>query len=111
MTTGVMVVGDIGSKNSTERFRAQDDHVIQAFSTQGTYQAFDVRRLPGRLRSRQHLLYRHAQRLFPEGFTVDLVTVAQEVAGSRIPRECLHELGCGPFGSRMLGHIEMQDTS
>lgn len=84
--------------------------MIQAFSTNGTYQAFDVRRLPGRLRGRQHLRYRHARRLLPEGIAIDPVAVAKKVAGNRIPRECLHELRCRPLGRRMLGHIEMHDT-
>ena len=110
MTTGVMVVGNIRSKNPAERFRAQDDHVIQAFSANGTYQAFDVRRLPRRSRGDEDFGAVQVGNLLAEGVAIDPVTVAHKVAGSRIPRECLHELCCRPLGRRMSGHIEMHDT-
>ena len=48
------------SKYPAERFRTQDDYVIQAFSTNGTCQAFNVRRLPWRLRGRKNFGDLHA---------------------------------------------------
>ena len=106
MTAGIVVVG-IRLKYPAERFHTQDDYVIQAFSTNRTYQAFDVRRLPGSLRGRKNFGDLHAGCLNAESVAIDAVTVAKQVAGSRIPRECLPELHCSPLGSRMFGHIEM----
>jgi hypothetical protein len=51
-------------------------YVIQAFSTNGTYQAFDVGRLPGRLRGRKNFGDLHAVCLNAEGVAIDPVTVA-----------------------------------
>ncbi len=52
----------------------------------------------------------HAGYLTAKRVVIDPITVAQKVAGCRIPRKCLPELCCRPFRSRMFGHIEMQNT-
>jgi hypothetical protein len=110
VTTGIVIVGDISSKYPTEGLRTQDDYVIQAFSTKGAYQAFDVGRLPGRSRGSEDFGDMHGSCLTAERVSIDPVTVAQKVAGRRIPRKCLPELCGRPFRGWMFGHIEMQNT-
>src|SRR5215510_8004970 len=47
----------------------------------------------------------------PKLLAVDLVTVAQEMRGSRVIRERLHDLLGGPVGGGVLDHVEVDDAS
>ena len=42
MTTGIEVVGDIGSKDPMERFLAEHNYMVQALSTNGTDEPFHI---------------------------------------------------------------------
>src|SRR5512135_816802 len=111
MTTGIVIVGDIGSEYATERFLAEHNHMIQALPANGTDEPFDIRGLPGRARSSEDFSDQHVCGLSPEGVAIDAITVAEQVAGSRVPRKCLHQLRRGPLCSWMFGHVEMHDAS
>jgi predicted small integral membrane protein len=45
MTTGIVIVGDIGSEYATERFLAEHNHMTQALWTNGADEPFDIWRL------------------------------------------------------------------
>ncbi len=110
VTTEIVVIGNIGSQYPTERFLAEHNDMVQALSTNGTYQALDKRGLPRRSRGDGDFGDVQAGSLSPEVVAIDAVTVSEQIAWSGVPRECLHDLRCGPLRSRMLGDVEVNDT-
>ena len=60
---------------------------------------------------RQDFIDPYALHALPEHVTVDRVAIAEEIGGSRVVGERLHELLGGPRGGGMLGDVEVQDTA
>ena len=46
----------------------------------------------------------------PESGAIDAVAVPEQEPRGLVPREGLHDLGCGPLGGGMLGDVEMNDA-
>jgi len=111
MTTGIVIIGGIGSKGATERFLAEDNYVIQALPANGTDEPPYMRRMPGRARSGEYFSGQHICREDAEGVAIDAITVVEQVAGRGVPRKCLHQLRRGPLCSWMVGHVEVNDAS
>jgi len=44
-----------------------------------------------------------------EECTKDLIAITQEISGCRVPRKCLNLLPSRPLGSRMFGHVEVDN--
>jgi len=106
-----VIIREIGSKSCAKRFFVDRDDVIEAFPSDRSNQAFDIARLPGGSRCREYFSDAHAADLSPKHVATDGVPIAKQVARSRIPGECLKDLICGPFSSRMGRYIEMQHAS
>jgi len=87
---------------------AKDDHVIEALAPDGTDEALDVRILPGRPGSDEHLGDLEPCYPAPELSSVNGIAIAQEVLGRGVPRECLDDLPGRPFRSWVCGDVEMQ---
>jgi len=110
MTARAVIIVEVASHMPPERGFIHDDYVAQAFAPNGADQGFDVGALPGRPRSRKNLADLHVCRVHPEGESINSVTVPEQVPRRCVPRECLDELRCRPFGSRMLCYVEMHDA-
>jgi len=85
--------------------------MIQALAPDRTDQALGERVLPGAVRRREDFLDAHALYSLPKVLAVDPVTVAQEIGGRRVIRECLHDLPGGPVGGGVLSDVEVDDAS
>ena len=105
-----MVIIKIRNQMAPERTLVQDDAMVEAFSSDRAYHPFNVRTLPGRSESSENLADIQAFDQRPECSTVDAVTVPEQEPRGLVPREGLHDLGCGPLGGGMLGDIEMNDA-
>lgn len=105
-----MVIIKIRNQMAPERNLIQDDDMVEAFSADRADQPFNLWALPGRSESGENLADVQAFDQRPKCCTIDAVAVPEQVPRRFVPREGLHDLGCGPLGSGMLGDIEMNDA-
>jgi len=89
----------------------EHDHMIQAFTPNGTNHALDVGSLPRAARRGQHFADAHVLHLFSKFTAEDGVAVAQQVARELVEGKGLPQLLTCPLGGRMSGHIEVDDTT
>jgi hypothetical protein len=93
-----------------QRFLAEDDHVVETFSADGSDHTFDERVLPRRSRRDEDLANVHSLELFPEYVSINPIAIAQQVLRGTVEREGLDDLVCGPCRSRMRGDVEMKNA-
>lgn len=84
--------------------------MIETLSANRADEALHIGRLPRRSECGQNFADVQAFGLRAEGGTIDAVAVSEQEARRLVPRKRMHEPCCGPFGSRMLGDIEMHDA-
>jgi hypothetical protein len=106
MRSGLVVVGEVGLEDPTEMLLAEDDDMVEAFSTYRTHKALGVWVLPRILRRGEHLLDAHTIHPSTEVVAVDAVAVPDDVPGRRVLGEGLNDLLGGPSGARMLGTLK-----
>ena len=94
-----------------QRFLAEDDDVVQAFSANGSDEMFDEWVLPGRPRCNEDFANVHSLELSLEFVSVDPIAIAKKIPRGGIKRESLDDLLCGPHRSGMGGDIETKDAS
>ncbi len=85
-------------------------NVVQAFTTNGSDHAFDIRILPRRTWCNENLLDRESMDATREVSAVDTVVVTDQIAGDRVPGKRFDELSSGPFGRGMLGDVEVSEA-
>jgi len=105
-----VVIIKIRNQMAPERNLIQDDDVVEAFSADRADQPFNVRALPRRSESGENLADVQAFDQRPECYAIDAVAVPEQEPKHLVPREGLHDLGCGPLGGGMLGDIEMNES-
>ena len=105
-----MVIIKIRNQMAPERNLIQDDDVVEAFSADRADQPFNIGALPGRSESGENLADVQAFDQRPECGAIDAVAVPEQEPGCLVPREGLHDPGCGPLGGGMPGDIEMNDA-
>ena len=89
----------------------ENDDMIQAVSADGTDQALNERILPRRARRRDDRFYTQALDPSLHGFTIDAISVSQQIAWCGIKRKGFDDLlGC-PLSGGMLGHVEVLDLA
>ena len=110
MAAGIVIVLKKRFQSAVQGRCVDHNDVIKAFMPYRTDQSFDVRTLPRGSGGGENLGDLQVRDLLTEGIAIDPVTVAEQVAGSSVPGKCLSNLGRSPFGSWMLGHVEMNDT-
>src|SRR5262245_26781877 len=98
MRAGLVVVPEVRGQKAAEVALRENDDMIQALAPDRTDQALGERVLPGAVRRREDFLDAHALYPVPKVLAVDPVTVAQEIGGRTVIRECLHDLLSGPVG-------------
>src|SRR4029453_15733070 len=91
MTTRTVIVVQVAGHLPPERGFIHHDDVIQAFSTNRTYQAFDIWALPRRAWRREHFRDLHLGSQPPEGLAVHSIPVPKHVARRSVPRKSLHQ--------------------
>jgi len=104
------VIIQIRNQMAPELDLIHDDDVVEAFPADRADQPFDVRALPGRSESGEHLADVQAFDQRPECYAIDAVAVPEQEPRRLVPREGLHELRCGPLGGGMPGDIETNDA-
>ena len=110
MAAGLVIIRKEGFQSAAQERLVYDNDVIEAFAADGADQALDIRSLPGTSGSGEDFGDMQVSDLSPEGVAIDAVTISEQVARSGVPWEYLRDLRCRPLGSRMLGHVEMNDT-
>ena len=106
-----MIVGTVGFQLLPKMPFIEYNYVIQALSPDAANQSLHIRILPGRARGRNYLFNTEAFHSIAESSTVDAVTVAYQIAWSRVERESFHYLLGSPFRSRMIRRIEVNNFS
>src|SRR5690348_9124020 len=89
----------------------EQDHMIEALATNGSYHSLNVSSLPRRARCRQNFADAHVSHLFSEGIPEDSIAVAQQVARELVKGKCLPQLLAGPLRGWVSGHIEVQNAA
>ena len=105
-----MVVVDVIGEYLFQMPASQNDHVIQAFSADGSYDALRAWTLPGRAGHRGHFLNAKCSDLATKSRAVDRIVVAQQKPRSGVSAACLEQLPCSPLCTRVCHDIEVQDS-
>ena len=110
MTARAVIIIKIRNQMAPERDLIQDEYMVKAFSADRADQPFDIGTLPWRSESGEKLADVQAFDQRPECYAIDAVAVPEQEPRGLVPREGLHDLGCGPLGGRMPGDIKMNDA-
>src|SRR5215469_9813930 len=94
-----------------ERSLVNHDHMVQTLAANRSDHPLDVGSLPGRARSREHLLDAQILDLLGEVRTEDSIAITQQILRNLLKREGLPNLLRGPLRRRMSGDVEMHDSS
>src|SRR3954449_1389305 len=97
----LMVISAIQTERAAQRCFSKHDHVIQTFAANRAHDSFDVRPLPGRLRSRQYLFNAPRFPLLYKLVTEDPAPIPPQMPQCAVPRKRLPELACGSCGGGM----------
>ena len=110
MRAGRVVIIEVGFENAVKMAFAKNDHMVEAFSANGTDQSLDVRILPRRVRGTDDFLDAQVLDAILEPLAVDAIAVTVQVSWRLIERKCLGDLPSRPFGGGMSGDVEVNDA-
>src|SRR5215813_11841281 len=85
--------------------------MIETLSANRSDYAFGVWILKRRSRRGDHFFDLHSFHSEAKFFSVDLISISEQIAGRRIFRKCFNDLLCSPDGRRMRGDIEVDNPS
>ena len=111
MCSGPVVVVEVLGENAVKMPLVEHHNVIETLPPHGADQTFDVRILPGRPGSGEHLGDAESGYPMAEGEAVHSIAIPKQVPRGRFPGEGLHQLMSCPLSRRMLGHVEVEDLS
>jgi hypothetical protein len=106
-----VIVAHVRAKEVPQMVFPEHDHVIETLSPDGPNDSFDVRILPRTTRRTDDFFDAHRLDPSDELAAVDPISIAEQVARSFVPRECLGHLSSGPGCGRVRGDGEMNDLS
>ncbi len=89
----------------------EDDNVIEALSTDGSNQTFDISVLPRRASGGRAIPNAHCSEASFEYLAVGGVTVTDEIRGRRFSGKCLRDLARNPLRCRMARDPHMDEKS
>jgi hypothetical protein len=105
---GSVVGVDVATNHAQQlRFGERDD-MVETVPTEGSDDPFDVRVLPGRSGSDDHLRKPEALDASVEHLAVDPIAVANHVTSGRSPRQGLDHLLRGPGGRGVAGDVDVK---
>src|SRR5262245_41189702 len=85
--------------------------MIKAFSSNAADHSFHIWILERRSRRGDHFFDPHPLNSISEILPVNAVAIAQQIPGGLMVWECFDDLSRRPFGGRMLGDIEMNNST
>ena len=106
-----MIVCTIGFHLPSQMPFIENNNVIQTLSPDRSDNAFHIRILPRRARSRKYFFDAETFHSMSESITVDAITVAKQIAWSGIKRECLNQLLSRPHCGWVRCNIEVHDVT
>src|SRR2546430_8469450 len=107
----MMVILEVPGQEPPEMSLVQNDHMVQAFTTDTPDEPLDVRILPWTPGGDHDLLDPHMLYPLPKGSAIDAVPITQEIPRGLIPRKGFHHLLSRPCGSGVLRDVEMYDAA
>ena len=111
MRSALVVIRNVFSHDTEQMFLTKDDDMVETLSADGADHPTAIRILPGRMRRNEHFFDVHHLGFSAEAISVDPVPVANQEACFGIVWKRLHDLLSGPLGRRILGRVEMDDSS
>src|SRR5260370_11076742 len=85
MRTRPLIVGKIALQSPTQRSLVPHHNVVQALASDGAHQPFRKGILPGRSRRSKHFLHAHISGHGGEVFSVDGISIAQQISRRLVP--------------------------
>src|SRR5450759_4586526 len=111
MRSDVVVIACIGSQDPAQMRLAQDDEMIHTLATDRPDQSFGEPILPRRGRCSRLVPDPHGAQSACDDIAVDMISIANQILRSVIPRECLCCLARNPFRRRMSCYIDPDEDS
>src|SRR5437879_2334405 len=106
-----VVVVDVLRQNLSKMPFANHDDVVQAFTSNRADHPLGIRVLPRRAGRNDGLLDVQHPGLMRKSFSIDLVSVPNQIPGPLLQRARLEQLARRPFGGRMLRDIKMHQPT
>src|ERR1700736_1753738 len=101
MCSNVVVIASIGSQDAAQMRLAHDDEMVNTLAPDRSDQPFGKAILPRRSWCGRPVPNAHGAQSARDDAAIDPVAIADEVVRSLIPRKCLRDLTCNPFGRRI----------
>ena len=111
VSTSLVIVFHVFSKNLPDVALAQYDQVIEALSADTADHPLGIGILPGRVRGSRHVLYSKRSELAPKDSAIDGISIPNGKPWGVVNPRRLEKLPSSPFCRRMLCGIEMQNLS
>src|SRR5467141_4246300 len=111
MRSDAVVVGGVRFQSSAQMSLAQDNDVVQALAPDRSDQPFGKAVLPGRGWCGRLVPDAHGAQSARHDAAIDPVAIADEVVRSLIPRKCLRDLTCNPFGRGICCDVDPDEIS
>jgi hypothetical protein len=111
VSAGSVIVREVRREDASKVALAENDDMVQALAPDWADESLREGVLPRALRGGENFSDADALHPLPEGVTVDCIAVAEEVGRRGVVWEGVDDLLSGPAGGRMLGDIEMDDSS
>jgi hypothetical protein len=111
MRSGIMMILKVTRQHAAQVALAEDNNVIQAFTTDRTDKTFDVRVLPRRSPGCDDLRDAHRPNPMTKCWTIRFVSVPQEIARCSVPGKSLGHLTGKPDLRGISRDLEVNNPS
>src|SRR5216684_8092661 len=111
MGSDSVVVTGVRFQNATQMRLAQDNNVVHTLTPDRSDQPLGETILPGRGGRNRLVPDAHGAQSARDDAAIDLVAIADEVVRSLIPRKCLRDLTCNPFGRGICCDVDPDEVS
>ena len=109
MRARVVIIVEVISQGSVQVIFTDDDQMIETLSANRANYEFGVWILERRMWRGDHFLNLHPIHPASKLFSIDRISISQEIARRGIIRKGFDDLLSGPLGCRIRCHIEMND--
>src|SRR6266699_4542364 len=103
MRSRYIIIGGIGAQNPAQVRFAQYDEMVETFPSDRPDQSFRKTVSPRRAASDGFVTDAHSSHATCNHRAVDTIPITDQIAWSRVPRECLADLASNPLGSGICG--------
>ena len=109
MRSGARIVQEVGPKSPLQVISVEDDHMIEAFSPDGSNQPFDDAVLPWAGWCRHDLLDVETCQLLVDCSAVHSIAITDQVTRGIPVGNSLNQLLSNPFRGGVFGDVEVQN--